>query len=98
MALTVSEFLDRFPEFKPAYDNTPAMVQNAIDQAHRRTPADIWGDREDDAQGWLAAHLLAISPFGREASLVNQDGSTSYGRQRQRLEYEVGPAVAPRVT
>ena len=94
--LTRDEFVDRFPEFR---ETPPELVQWKLNEAERRTPASIWGhEAARDAQGYLAAHLLAISPYGRDARLQNDDGSTTYGTTRDRMELELGPAAAPRVT
>lgn len=96
MPLTLAEFVDRFPEFA---DAPPGLVQAKLDEADRRTPPRVWGVAPArDAQGYLAAHLLAISPFGRDARLVSDDGATTYGTERARMELELAPAVAPRTT
>lgn len=82
MALTLIDFRVRFPE----YENTPdALVQVNLDQAYRRTPANVWGCFLDDGAAWLAAHLLALSPMARDMRLVQADGTTLYKRNRDRL-------------
>jgi hypothetical protein len=36
-------------------------------------------DRYERGVGYLAAHLLCISPFGAQAQLKSNDGRTTYG-------------------
>ena len=98
VSLTVAEFRALFPEFVDTTSPTDALVQQKLDEAWRRTPPDVWGEQARDGQSYLAAHLLAISPFGRAAVIVQKDGSSTYGAERARLEAELGPAVTPRVT
>jgi hypothetical protein len=101
VALSLADFLQFHPEFASA---PTALVQNALDQAGRRTPAEIWGDKADDRQGWMAAYILDQSPFSRSAvSSADSaaDGTyapSRYGRVLARMDLEQGPGVAPRVT
>lgn len=98
--LTLEEFIERFPDFEATLA-TPAgetLVQKKLDEAWRRTPTAAWGEKAQDAQGYLAAHLLAISGFGRDARVISKDGSTTYGNERIRMELEEAPGVAPRTT
>ncbi len=88
--------------FKAAYvvfaDLDDTQVQPHLDAAARRTPEGVWGDRAEDGHGLLTAHLIAISPLGRDARLKSDDGETTWGMERRRMEDELGPAVTPRVT
>jgi hypothetical protein len=54
--MTLASFRARFSEFSLASD---ALVQAALDEAETRA-----GD-DDTMIGYLAAHILAISPGGR---------------------------------
>jgi hypothetical protein len=82
LAWTVTTFRGRFGEFT----NAPtAVVQAAIDEAYRRTPSNVWGGIQDDGAGYLAAHLLALSPRARDMKLANEKGETIYGTERRRL-------------
>ena len=78
-----ADFIAEFAEFDGA---SQTLVVTMIAEAHRRTPATIWGDLEDDGAKYLAAHLLACSPFAAELKLVAKDRSTIYGDERLRLE------------
>jgi len=92
--LTLEQFRERFPEF----EGTPAaVVQAQLDAASRRTPPRIWREETSDAHGYLAAHLLVHSAFGRDARIDGDPTQTTYGSIRDRMELELGAAVAPRV-
>jgi hypothetical protein len=62
-----------------------ALVQCALDESARRTDPRVFGARADDAVGLLAAHLLAVSPFGQQARLKSDAGNTTYNREWERL-------------
>lgn len=88
MTVTYASFVAEFPEFADvAYT---AIVNARLATALRQTPADVWGDLQDDGIKWLAADLVSRSPQGRQLRLVNssgggQDGSI-YAGERRRLE------------
>lgn len=94
MALTLARFLVRHEEFATVAD---PVVQTYIDDALRRTPADVWGDDQEAAAAWLAAHLIEVSPYGRDARL-DEDGLTTYEKVRTTMELEVAPGAFCRVT
>ncbi len=75
-----------------------SLVETVLADAAVRTPVDVWGDRTREAHGYLAAHMLAMDVHGRDARLKQDDGQSSYGKMRERLEAELAPAVIPRVT
>lgn len=85
MTLSSSAFLLRFPEFG---EQSTSVVDSALADALLSTPESVWGSRQDTAQGYLAAHLLATrtmqlgaqigSPSG--AALGEQYRSTHYGQ------------------
>lgn len=91
--LTREEFVAVFKEFD-GIDTT--VVDARLEEAKRRTPAAVWKTKTKDAQGWLAAHLLAISPHGQNARLANDKGESPYLAERQRMELEVAAGAAPR--
>lgn len=88
MTVEARDFLARFPEFEPA---PPAMIGAAIAEAKRGVDADVWREKTDDGVRWLAAHLLAISPFGQQARLVSKEGSSTYGEHHKMLVKSVTP-------
>ncbi len=80
--MDLAHFLIAFPEFGEA--DTP-LVQAKLDEAAREIDASVWLTRADDGQGYLAAHLLAMSPMGNAAKLVTKDASTTYETHYKRL-------------
>lgn len=103
MSVTVSSLTTRYPEFAAA---KPAQVQACIDDAMTQVNASAWGDRYDRAVSLLAAHFLALSPFGLGLQLgvrrdperndTTDNGSTVYEQQYLELRASniVGLAVA----
>ena len=88
MAVDIRSFLSRFPEFEPA---GKPMVREGIAEATRGVDTGVWGAKTDDGIRWLAAHLLAITPWGQQARMVSKDGSTTYGVEHARLMRSVTP-------
>jgi len=67
------------------------MVREAIAEATLEVDAEVWGDKTDTGVRWLAAHKLAITPWGQQARMVSKDGSTTYGKEHARLMRSVTP-------
>jgi hypothetical protein len=94
MALTVAAFKTFFPEFAITGDAAKiaardAMIQLYIDDATTEI-GDYWKDvcgRDwtDKGVKYLAAHKLAISPFGLNAKLSSKEGKSVYGEEYMRL-------------
>lgn len=80
--MDITAFLIRFPEFGEV---DHPLLQAKLDEASREIDAGVWLTRADDGQGYLAAHLLAMSPMGNAAKLVAKDGSTTYETHYKRL-------------
>jgi hypothetical protein len=86
MAVSVSDFVAFFPEFKRDGDTDhTARIQSCLGYATQRTPATKWGDLQDQGVLYLAAHLMAISPSGINAKLGSVKGQSTYGAQRRYL-------------
>lgn len=68
-------FKARFPEFGRLPDPT---IQDAINRGVAQTNANVMGTMTDESIGYLAAHFLALSPYGQQARMVAKDGSTTY--------------------
>lgn len=83
MAVTSTSFKDHFPEFNDATDD---LVNLHLADAVLRVPASIWGTLTDHGVKYLAAHTLALSPWGRHARLVNDSGGTVYGTHLEALK------------
>ena len=86
MAVTVDSFLTHHPEFRPA---EVSLIQAKISDAVLRVDASIWGTKTDNGVRLLAAHTLALSPFGQNAKLVSKEGQTTYGQQYAQARKEV---------
>lgn len=82
MTWTATTFKARFEEFTPQSDT---LVETVLAEAALECDERIFGESLDHAVGLLAAHKLAVSPFGQSARLVAKDGSTTYEREFQKL-------------
>ena len=76
--MNLAAFRSAVPEFQTAGDT---LVQSRLDQAALRMDLGVWGTRFDEGHGLLAAHLLALSPYGQMARMVSEKGATTYGTQ-----------------
>lgn len=68
-------FVIQFPEFRGA---DVSLIQAQLDAAALELDTVRWGTLFDQAQGYLAAHKLALSPYGQNAKMAAKDGSTTY--------------------
>lgn len=87
---STNAFLLRFPEFG---EQSLSVVEGALAEAGRSTPATTWGSTHTEAVSYLAAHLLAT----RTMQIGLQVGTTSgnptgsqiqsslYGQEYKRL-------------
>ncbi len=87
--MTLAQFKVRFPEFRTADDS---LVSAVLAESGNELNSEELGDAYNAAHGLLAAHKLAISPFGQSARMVNDEGETTYNREFIAV---VGRAVAP---
>ena len=77
--------------FTPTFDNTPdALVQAKLDEAQVEINATIWDAHAEKGHAYLAAHLIAVDPGGRDARLAAKDGESIYGTEFTRLAKIVG--------
>lgn len=93
---TATTFRAAFPEFKgDAVAGTVvpvAFLQRCLDEAEREIDANVWGEDALTGHGYLTAHKLALSPYGRDARLKTDDRKTTYLTEFERLERIVGTA------
>ena len=83
MAILLADFRVLHPEFAKVPDN---LVQGELDSALRQLNELVWLDLLNDGQRYLAAHQLALSPFGTNARMVMKDGQgTTYLVNYKRL-------------
>jgi hypothetical protein len=66
-------------------------MQSWLDRAATELNATAFGVAYDEAHGLLAAHKGAISPFGRNARMLNEHGNSTY-------EVEFGKVCARAIT
>lgn len=91
--MTKAQFLSEYPEFSE--ERAPDdLISAKLAQANARTPSVIWLTNTDQGVGLLAAHLISTSPWGQQARLAAADGSTTYSRERERLERLIGAGGA----
>ncbi len=89
--MTLVEFRVAFPEFKTAGDE---LVQNKLDFASRVLSREVLDDMYDEAHGVKAADMLAKSPFGQSARMVNKDGTTTYSRRFEEIKLSAPSAIS----
>lgn len=85
--VTVAAFIVQFPEFTRV---DVAQIQAHLDAADLEIDRIVWGAKADQGQAYLAAHKLALSPFGNNARLVTSSQSTTYCVHYDRLVRQVG--------
>jgi len=88
---TSTEFLIRFPEFG---ELSLAVVQSALTEAGRSTPAANWGTVHTEAVSNLAAHILSTRVMQIGLQVGSQSGqplgtgltASLYGQEYERLK------------
>jgi uncharacterized protein DUF4054 len=70
------------PEFKNAPDE---FVQGYLDAAAQMLNATEYGGAYDTAHRLLASHMMAVSPFGRMARMLNDKGESTYQTEFDRV-------------
>ncbi len=61
MAVDVTGFRTRFPEFASTADYSDARVQLALDDAALQINRSLWGNKADLGTYYLAAHALVVN-------------------------------------
>jgi hypothetical protein len=84
--MTVAEFKAKYPEFTEAGD---PLIQEHLDDAAAQTDAEIWGDKSEIGIGLMTAHLMALSPYGRNARLEKEPFTTIYGERLRVMQSDV---------
>lgn len=91
MTISLAQFRIEFPEFISATD---AFVQAYLDKANLRIDRSVWDSDPnrlfgDSGQGYMAAHMMALSPMGMGAKLVDSKGNTTYKTHYDELALSV---------
>lgn len=68
-------FIVQFPEFT---NSDVPLVEAMLAAAELEIDASMWGVKATQGKYYLAAHKLALSPFGNSAELVKTNVTTSY--------------------
>jgi hypothetical protein len=87
---TTGDLTDAFPEFREADGD---LLSSRLTAAIGRVDAEVWGPQWSNGVLMLAAHLLAISPYGQNARLSAKDGSSTYLAEYERMRLEVSFGV-----
>jgi hypothetical protein len=76
-APTQAEFLAAFPEFEGV---EPSLLNAALASAATMVSSCVYGRQYGIAVGYLAAHRMALSPWGNASKLSTEKGkgSTTY--------------------
>ena len=91
MAITAADFVLEYPEFDAAASAQPAMVARALRLAESQVDPTVFKTATQDAVFLLAAHHLALSPYGENLRI---DGTNSlYLEQFRRLSNSRRPRV-----
>lgn len=96
MAWDLTAYKAAYPEFAATPD---VELQNSLDAAARRCDPRLFAATNvlslgtvsavDEAIGLMAAHILAVSPFGMQARLASDDGSSTYLTRWRQLARQV---------
>lgn len=78
------------PEFQTASE---PLVREFLKHAAARLSATVLGASYDEAHGALVSHMIATSPGGQMARMVNKDGSTIYSRRLDEIKMACVPGV-----
>lgn len=91
MSLSVEDFFTSYPDFKGSNTGAAhlALVQAKLDEALLEVDVAVCGAKSDLLQGLIAARKLALSPFGRNAKMVSQMGTTVYDAEIRRIQRQV---------
>lgn len=92
--LTAAQFIARRGEFTPTYQAHPEKIQAALDAAALETDPDWFKSATDEAHMWLAAHILAADPMGRDARVVGRKAQETTLYMTERKRYEAAAAAA----
>ena len=91
--MNVSDFRTKYPEFNTQQND--AFLEAYLEEAAREISVEVAGARFDDLHGALTAHLLAISPHGKQARLAApMNGKTTYWDRYQHMLFQVTCGLA----
>lgn len=77
--LTAEDFVQAYPEFRPAMEREPNMIASALEIGALHCDPLVFKSAYKQAVYLMAAHQLALSPFGENLRI---DGNNSLYLQR----------------
>ena len=86
MGVTVDSFLAQFPELESAGE---ALITAKLNEAIQTVGANVWGTLTDIGVAYTCADLIASSPYGNNARLVDKEGHSVYGTRLERYKRTV---------
>lgn len=84
--MTYAAFILEYPEFA---GTDQVMVQKFLDRALLRIDTEVWGLKADAGQGLLCAHMLALSPMGKNARTDKPATTSVYGSDYEAMQLTV---------
>jgi hypothetical protein len=78
VAVTTESFLEAYPEFEVVSEQHPALLPAILARAERRISVSWPTETRDDVVELQIAHMLAMSPAGRNAKLSEPGGCSAY--------------------
>lgn len=84
--MNVDTFRARYPEFSSVATLT---LQATLDEAALRLNKTVYGNRYDEAHGYITAHKLASSPMGQGARMTSKSGETVYLQNFRMIQREM---------
>jgi hypothetical protein len=79
-------FVVQFPEFT---NTGVALVEAMLAAAALEIDLEVWAEKATQGQYYLAAHKLALSPYGNNAEMVTKSGTTTYEAHYAKLVRQV---------
>lgn len=90
---TLASLVQRFPEVETA---PSGLLASCLEAAAVEVDPNLWGTLTREGHGLITARKLALSPWGRDARIMADDGSTTYDGEITRLQLAVASSMAPR--
>lgn len=88
----VERFVQLCPEFEGAKVD---LLRRTLEQTAKRIDPNVWGVLQDEGHKLLTAHILSLSPFGKNAKMKNEDGRSVYEFQYKELRKQVWAKARP---
>jgi hypothetical protein len=90
VAVSYAQFVEEFPEFANVGET---VVQARLDMAALQVNASAYGGKRDMAIKYLAADLIARSPYGEMARLSPTGAKTIYRETFEAIQRQIPPGI-----